>query len=241
MPPPPRFLLLQVRNPDDPMKPQEVGCFARALRCTADQLEPRDLITAPPSPRELDRADAVLLGGSGDYSVAEGGTWLEAALDAMRWLHDHAKPTFASCWGFQAFARALGGHVVTDMSRAELGTIELTLTPAGRSDPVFSILPPRFCGHAGHQDVVDRLPPDAVLLASSSRVAHQAFTFEDKPIYCTQFHPELDRASFLERLTHYPEYVVRIAGMTIEEFAPQCREAADAGQLLPAFCRAVFS
>ena len=39
--------------------------------------------------------------------MARGGPWLPAALDAMVALHETGKPTFASCWGFQAMARAL--------------------------------------------------------------------------------------------------------------------------------------
>ena len=223
------------------MKHQEVGCFARALQCPAEQIATADLITDPPSPKALERIDAVFFGGSGDYSVAQGGDWLERALDCMRWLYDRGKPTFASCWGFQAFARALGGEVVTDLNRAELGTIELESTAAGRHDPVFSILPEVFVGQAGHQDIVEHLPEHAVRLARSSRVANQAFTFDNKPIYCTQFHPELDRKALLERLAHYRQYVERIAGMTYEEFLPFCQEAPDTNRLLRAFVDHAFA
>ena len=90
-------------------------------------------------------------------------------------------------------ARALGGECVNDLPNAELGTIELTLTEAGRNDPIFGQLPVTFTGQAGHEDHVVALPPDAVLLASSPRVPEQAFRFAGRPIYCTQFHPELDR------------------------------------------------
>ena len=43
--------------------------------------------------------------------------WLKASLETMRSLHDLAKPTFASCWGFQAMARAMGGEVIKDLSK----------------------------------------------------------------------------------------------------------------------------
>jgi GMP synthase (glutamine-hydrolysing) len=172
------------------------------------------------------------LGGSGDYSVAEGGSWLPAALETMRELYAWSKPTFASCWGFQAMARALGGEVVTDLGRAELETATLYLTPAGQRDPVFGTLPQPFAGLSGHQDLVDRLPPDAVLLASSHRVVNQAFRIPGKPMYCTQFHPELTRATYLERVRAYPDYVQKIAGIPYEQFAASCREAPEAGTLL---------
>ena len=235
-----RYLLLQVRNPNDPMRGQEVECFAWALRCTPEQIHASDLISGRPNRQQLDAVDMVLLGGSGDYSVAEGGPWLERALDAMRDLHARSKPTFASCWGFQAMARALGGEVVTDMERAELGTLDLRLTAAGTHDPVFGPLGTPFFAQMGHQDIVDCLPPDAVLLASTDRVENQAFRFADKPIYCTQFHPELRVKGMAERLEAYPEYVEKIAGMSIEAFLETLSETPDTNRLLARFVQHVF-
>lgn len=230
-----RFLLLQVRNAGDPMIPQEVDCFAEALGCGVEQILAFDLLTGVPTHAQTAAVDAVLLGGSGDYSVARGGPWLAAALDAMRDLHRLSKPTFASCWGFQAMARALGGEVVTDLSCAELGTEELQLTAEGAQDPVFGPLGSPFLAHVGHQDTVTRLPADAELLASTDRVTNQAFRIVGKPIYCTQFHPELTVQSMVERLTTYPEYIPKIIGVPLEEFVAGLQETPEANQLLRRF------
>lgn len=236
-----RYLLLQVRNSDDPMRQQEVQCFARALGCPDTQIRTMDLINRVPTVAELDEVDVVLLGGSGDYSVAEGGPWLPAALEAMRELYELSKPTFASCWGFQAMARAMGGEVVTDMDRAELGTVWARLTSAGKNDPIFAPMGEKFRVQMGHQDIVDRLPDDALLLASTDRVVNQAFCFPGKPIYCTQFHPELDRTALLQRVHAYPQYVHRIAGMTLEQFDKQSEDTPESEALLTRFARFVIS
>lgn len=239
-----RYLLLQVRNADDPIAPQEIRCFAKALDCDESAIEVLDLLSTAPSLEKIQSVDMILLGGSGQYSAAtesiEPGRlrprpWLDRALDALRELHRVAKPTFASCWGFQAMARALGGKCIHDLPNAELGTIDLTLTEAGRSDPIFGQLPATFAALAGHEDHVVELPPDAILLASSARVAEQAFRFQDKPIYCTQFHPELDRLSFLERVVAYPQYVERIAGLSYHAFVLQVKETPEANTLLQRF------
>ena len=235
-----RFLLLQVRDADDPMRAAEVRSFARALTCDIDQIAAHDLLGGPPTAGQLNQVDAALLGGSGDYSVAEGGPWLERALDGMRRLDALAKPTFASCWGFQAMARALGGTVVTDLSRAEVGVHTLRLTAAGRADPIFAPLGDEFLGQMGHQDIVDSLPPGAVLLASSARVVNQAFRLAGKPIYCTQFHAELNRADLLERVKAYPQYVERIAGIPHEQFAAESQETPATEKLLQRFVQHVF-
>jgi GMP synthase (glutamine-hydrolysing) len=235
-----RYLLLQTRNSDDAMRAQEVRCFARMLDCEVKDIGVVDFLACVPTADELARADVVLLGGSGHYSAASESPWLERSLDALRDLHRLAKPTFASCWGFQAMAWAMGGRCIHDPEFAELGTIELQLTEAGRADPLFGSLPPEFDGQAGHQDYVVDLPDDAVHLASSAKVRNQAFQFAGKPIYCTQFHPELDCAAMLERVVAYPEYVERIAGMTVDEFKASCRVTPEANQLLRKFVALIF-
>ncbi len=235
-----RYLLLQIRNPGDPVAAQEVACFARVLGCAKEQIATGDLLAGRPSEAELSRADVVLIGGSGHYSAAGEGVWLDRTLDLLRDLYHTAKPTFASCWGCQAMARALGGQVINDPAHAELGTIELELSEAGRDDPVFGILPAEFTGQAGHEDSVLVLPEGTTLLASSRRVANQAYRFDGKPIYCTQFHPELNREEFLGRIACYPQYVERIARVPFATFAVACRDTPESEALLRRFVEVVF-
>jgi GMP synthase (glutamine-hydrolysing) len=238
-----RYLLLQVRDADDPMREHEVTCFARALRCRREQISEFDLLKAGPTTARLGQVDIVLLGGSGDYLVSEGGAWLDPALEAMRVLHETSKPTFASCWGFQAMAQALGGRVVADMTRAEVGTHDVYLTDAGRDDPVFGRLADAgdsFPAQMGHQDVVDRIPTGAVLLAAT-KLANQAFHFPGKPIYCTQFHPELDRETLLDRLRRYPKYIEKITGLHYDDFTEvHTAESPHTDALLPRFVKHVM-
>ena len=52
-------------------------------------------------------------------------------------------------------------------------------------------------------------------LSFSKRVANQAFVFPGKLIYGTQFHPELDLSSLLDRLRTYPAYIKSITGLGI--------------------------
>ncbi len=230
-----KYLLLQVRDLVDPMRSQEVDCFASALHCPRENIQVHDLISGRPSHAAIAAVDVIIIGGSGDYSVAVGGPWLDDALETMRELHDRSKPTFASCWGFQAFAKALGGVVVTDLDRAEIGTIEFRLTAAGLDDPVFGPLGPTFLGQIGHQDIVERLPPDAVSLAYTDKVQNEAFVFIDKPIYGTQFHPELTLERLIERLIAYPSYIKNITGLDFDDFVHQCRPSPGTSQLLPRF------
>lgn len=239
-----RYLLLQVRDADDPMALHELGCFAGALRCAPEQIRVFDLLSGTPTRDELEAVHIVLLGGSGDYSVSKGGAWMEPALETMRILHDTSKPTFASCWGFQAMAQALGGRVIADPTRAEVGTHEVFLTDAGRADPLFGPLSAaggHFPAQMGHQDTVVELPTDAVLLAKT-RLSNQAFHFPGKPIYCTQFHPELDRTTLLDRLRQYPSYIEGITGVTYDDFIRLHTGDSDhTDELLERFVRLIMS
>ena len=235
-----RYLLLQIRNEDDPVRQQEVDCFARALGCQRHQIRVLDLLSAAPSQSQLHRVDMVLLGGSGHYYVSGEGDWLDRALDGMRLLYQLAKPTFASCWGFQAMAHALGGRVIHDPDRAELGTQSVQLTTAGRDDPVFGPLGDVFLAQMGHTDRVVDLPPGTTRLATTERVRNQAFRFDRRPIYCTQFHPELDRDALIRRVEVYPEYIRTITGLSREQFSQSCQDTPQARALLPRFVQHVF-
>ena len=239
-PEPVRCLLLQVRDAGDPMGPHETGSFRRIMAPLPADIAVFDLLSQPLRLRDLEGIDLVLMGGSGSYSATSSDPWLETALDSLRLVHGSGKPAFASCWGFQGMAAAMGGEVVRDRSRAEVGTYEIELTAAGRADPVFSCLESRFRAQLGHEDLVETLPPRTTLLASSARVVNQAYRFEDAPIYCTQFHPELNRANLLQRLEAYPEYIERIAGVTFDQFADTCRDTPETEALLTRFVQEVF-
>lgn len=245
-----RYLLLQIRDESDPILAQERLCFASTIGCAAEQITSHNLLLRQPSKELLDEHDLVLIGGSGDYSAAEtspeapgereAAPWLRPIVETLAGLHERSKPTFASCWGFQALARALGGKVIHDPAHAELGPTKMRLTAAGKADPVFGKLPSEFLGHSGHEDRVKSLPAGSVLLASSELVECQAYTFRDVPIYATQFHPELTRTTFLQRVARYPKYLKQTLGISLDEFTHQCEETPAANGLLRQMIETVF-
>jgi len=125
--------------------------------------------------------------------------------------------------GFSGDGSTLGGEVITDMTRAELGAVQVFLTEDGKSDPLFGILGSSFLAPMGHQDCVVKLPPNAVRLAYSTKVENQAFKIRGKPIYGTQFHPELSRSALIQRLQAYPQYVEAITGEALDAFVEKCQ------------------
>ena len=234
---PPRYLLLQVREPGDPMAANEASAFRRALALEPAQLQVFDLLAGSPSMSLLRSHDAVLIGGSGDHSVVRGGRWLAGALGTMEVLHDRSIPTFASCWGFQALAQALGGSVVTDHARAEVGVLPLQLTEAGKRDPVFGPIGSGFPVVIGHEDIVDELPPGAVSLAASATIENEALRFLDRPIYATQFHPELGKEDLMQRIAAYPPYLPLTGARSLAELRAKTPETPGAAGLLRRFAQ----
>jgi GMP synthase (glutamine-hydrolysing) len=227
-----RFLLLQVRNQDDPMRLHEVEVFARSIGCSTEAITVLDCLSEPITPERFHGYTMALIGGSGNYSACGHEPWLLRTLDGLRMIYERHLRLFASCWGFQALARALGGKVVNDRQRAEVGTHHLYLTEAGKRDPLFGYLPIPFSAQMGHEDHVVELPPGAVRLASSKSVENQAYTFADRPIYATQFHPELHAADLFLRIRQYPDYLMLITGLTFERFEQQIHDTPECAQLI---------
>ena len=134
--------------------------------------------------------DAVLSLG-GPMSVADPD--YHAFLVQERLLHRRAitagAPALGVCLGAQLIAGALGAKV-TRAPHKELGFSPVTLTAAGRADPLFQGLPPVFPVLQWHEDTFE-LPPGAVLLATNDLCPHQAFRCNNA--YGLQFHLEMDR------------------------------------------------
>jgi GMP synthase (glutamine-hydrolysing) len=199
-----RVLLLQARNTPD-MERQEQECFLERCRIRSDQLQTVNVTRDPLREEQFADIDALLIGGAGEYSAHLSYPWMDSLLAFVQTAVERRIPTFGSCWGHQIIARALGGEVIHDSERAELGCREVHLTEAGRSDPLFSRFPDRFMANMGHHDRVVELPSGAVELACNEQ-PFQAFRLADVPVYGTQFHSELDAKRERERLIAYRDY-----------------------------------
>ena len=197
-----RILLIQARDTED-IRLQEQECFREHCRVRPDQIEAVKVQSEPLDADRLNHADVVMIGGAGEYSATRSYPWTPALLDLIRRIADRGMPAFGSCWGHQIIARALGGRVAHDSDLAEIGCGPMTLTEAGRQDPVFGQLSPEFLANMGHHDRVTALPPGAVELAVSETQGNQAFRMGDLPIYGTQFHSELNARRMRERFDKY--------------------------------------
>ena len=199
----PRALLVSLRDPTDPMSEQERLCFAERADVPLEAIDLHPMAEGRPDKGRLRSYDAVFFGGSGAYSVLDDVPWIRAGLEACLEVIELRVPAFASCFGFQGLAKALGGEVIRDDARQELGAYELDLTPAGREDEVLGALPSTFWGQEGHHDHVMKLPRGVTLLATGRNIENQAFKVDGAPFWASQFHPELTIRRTVERFRYY--------------------------------------
>jgi GMP synthase (glutamine-hydrolysing) len=200
-----RVLLVQIRDAGDPMATHERECVARRIGTEPVELLARNGLVDEASVAWLDGADALVIGGSGSYSVhhPESARWVEPLRKLLDGALHRGLPGFGVCFGHQLLGHHLGRRVITDDEHAELGTIEVSLTADGERDEVFSAVDPSFVAHTGHSDHVDGVPEGVDLMASSEQLTTQAFRVRGAPFFTTQFHPDLSGAEAVCRYLAY--------------------------------------
>jgi len=145
-------------------------------------------------------------------------------------------PFLGACYGVGALGSHQGG--VVDRRHSEpVGTVRITLTAAGQSDPVLRELPTEFDAFTGHKEAIGELPGRAVLLATAAACPVQAFRIGSN-VYATQFHPELDAAGMCTRIEVY-KHAGYFDPSVAEELKAQARrsEVSHPPAILRAFVR----
>ena len=141
-------------------------------------------------PRTLGHGGLLVLGGemgAGDDHMAP---WLAPVRSLLACATAGGRPVLGICLGAQLLAAACGGLVEPSTSGGELGLCTIDLNEQSRVDALFGGLDSPALTVQWHVDEITRLPPRAVLLASSPRCAVQAFRI-GTCAWGVQFHPEV--------------------------------------------------
>ena len=140
-------------------------------------------------PPSIDSCDAYLATGS-RFSAYDDVDWIHALKNFVRRVHEANKPFVGVCFGHQIMAEALGGKV----SRAEAGwgvgvhSVEVIRTEDWMRPAQSS------CGlQYMHQDQVERLPEDGVVIGRSDHCPVAMFRIGDSMLGI-QAHPEFPSA-----------------------------------------------
>jgi GMP synthase-like glutamine amidotransferase len=131
-----------------------------------------------------------VMGGPMDVWEETEHPWLKAEKQAIRdWVLGKGKPYMGLCLGHQLLGAALGGKV-GKMPKAEVGILDINLTEAGTTDPLFVGIGNPFQALQWHGAAVLEAPEGAVILGESPVCANQAMRIGNLA-YGLQCHTEL--------------------------------------------------
>lgn len=201
------FLLLSVRA-DDAAADNEYESFLNLAALADSELRRVRLEQRPLGDIDLRDFSGVWVGGGPfNYTDPQDGktaVQLRVEADLSRVLDAVVGadfPFLGACYGLGALGRHEGA-VLGRRYAEPVGLVRITLTTAGREDPVLAGLPAEFDAFTGHKESLSELPGHAVLLASSAPCPGQAFRVGAN-VYAVQFHPELDAAGLCTRVEVY--------------------------------------
>ncbi len=200
-----KILLIQIR--EETIRRHEFDLIVEQSGLSADQFTVFNAITDPVFDlSKLNEYDAVIMGGSGGYSVLDNALFELFIESITRYCREHNIPYLGICFGFQVAVKALGGVMINDVEHRETGTYRMYKTPESAGDPFMEILPQEFNAACGHQDRAASLPQGMVNLAYSDNCPFQIAAYPNSTFYVVQFHPELwRREDNLKRLYYYKD------------------------------------
>jgi GMP synthase (glutamine-hydrolysing) len=197
-----KILLLQIRDQPS-VRAEEYASFVAYSGLRKDQIDVLNVFDRP-------RFDAsviagyhgLFVGGASEASVLEPDTYpfVNSCIQLLQHCMAIDLPVFASCFGFQLAVLALGGEIIRDEKDFEMGTPSITLTGQALHDPVFGSTPNGFRAVSVHKERATSIPEGLELLAYTEACVH-AFRISNRRFWAFQFHPEVDRATLVQRLT----------------------------------------
>lgn len=201
------FLLLASRAEDGAAE-EEYESYLRFGGLLPAQLHRVRVEAAPLPAIDLDRYSGIIVGGSpfnsSDPEETKSSLQLRVEKELGALLDTVVArdfPFLGACYGVGTLGRHQGAVVDRQFGEA-IAAVPVSLTAEGRRDPLLEGLPGTFAAFVGHKEAVSKLPAHAVNLAGSPGCPVQMFRVRSN-LYATQFHPELDVAGLLTRISVY--------------------------------------
>jgi GMP synthase-like glutamine amidotransferase len=153
-------------------------------------------VAAGALPAKVEDHDAYLITGS-PAGVYEDLPWISPLLTFLKLAKGRAR-LVGICFGHQAMAQALGGHVEKSAKGWGVGLQTYPIVrPEAWMDNVSLVSVP-----ASHQDQVVLQPPGTELTASSTFTPYAALAWTDGSAISFQFHPEFSPAYAKALIVH---------------------------------------
>jgi GMP synthase-like glutamine amidotransferase len=174
-----------------------------------------------------------VMGGPMDVWDVDEHPWPVPEKAAIRyWVRELRRPFLGVCLGHQLLADALGG-TCGPQRPAEIGILDVELTPAGRDEPLFAGLPATQPCLQWHSVRVAQPPEGAAVLARSALCGCQALRV-GRHAYGIQYHVELE-AETIPTWGRIPAYEAALAAS--QGPGALARLAAAAEPLMPTFAQ----
>jgi len=242
-----KILIIQIRD-DQTIRDLEMVEFSRFSGLNLDQFTVINVFDTPSfAPNVIENHDALFVGGSSDASGLESVAHPEKYPYAKKlrnlFVHCLEKeiPVFASCYGFEEVATAVGGTLVKDNKNVGKGFATIELTEDGKNDPLFKDMPDEFPAISWHSEKADYLPDNCTLLAKSETCPYLAIKIKNKPFYGFQFHPEIDKQGLIDRLTRYIDrYQSGDVEEMLKKIEQECPEVPEANKLVEKFVKKII-
>lgn len=204
------FLLLTTRSEDEPAEAEYAAFRARTGLSEAELRWHRLEREAIPEFR-MEEWSGVIVGGSPFNTTTPEADKSETQRRVERDFENLLDqlvpadfPFFGACYGIGTLAKHQGA-VIDHTYGEEVAAPVITLTEAGRRDPLTVGMPEHFSAFVAHHDAISVPPPGAVVLASGEACPVQMLRIGQN-MYATQFHPELDPETFAHRQGFYAHH-----------------------------------
>ena len=172
---------------------EDPGYMKDLMEAEGWQLTQIELDEGGSIPADLSGFDAMLcMGGPMDTWMVNEHPWL---IEEKRRIHDWVvtmgKPFLGFCLGCQLLGEILGGKIVKS-EPAEIGVLDIDMTPASKQDSLFSEYPTTIKAVQWHSYEVQGLEsnPEVTVLGSSDNTKYQIFKYRNNA-YAVQFHVEV--------------------------------------------------
>lgn len=202
------FLILQLRS-NDLASDSEFEAFLKFGGLNPEDVQ-RVRMESEPFPKiDLDRYAGVIIGG-GESNVSDDITIKPTAqiafennlLHLLKDIYERDFPFLGACYGLGILGKFMGVEVSKACFSEEAGAGTIILSKEAKTDPLLKGVPEQFRAFLGHKESWQKMPPGAILLASTDACPVHMIKVKQN-IYATQFHPELDIEGVILRIRIY--------------------------------------
>lgn len=163
--------------------------------------------------------------------------WSEKTIDWLKQNIDLKIPILGVCYGHQLLARVLDGLVDWNPNGRQIGSVDVKLSEAAHSDPLFSSLVESeqisIDYHATHLQSVVSLPKNVTLLGSTNLDPNHCFRYKNH-VWGLQFHPEFN-AEVIQDYVEARSQDIKQEGLDPSEILSEINDNDNGVQLLKRF------